>query len=138
MTKVYSHLRLEQRKLIEFLLNDNKNFSEIQKILKIDRTTISKEVKRNFTLKFHIKKTACLKYKDCPNTPCNFKKYCYVETPCPNLSKPPYVCNACSKKWHCTFTKKYYFADEANNMYLKRISESKKGVDIKEEQINDI
>ena len=138
MSKGYNHLCLEQRKLIEFLLNDNKNFSEIQKILKIDRTTISKEVKRNFTLKFHIKKTACLKYKDCSNTPCNFKRSCYVETPCPILSKPPYVCNACSKKWHCTFTKKYYFADEANNMYLKRVSESKKGVDIKEDQINDI
>lgn len=48
--KFYTHLSLEDRNIIEEELNQGSNFSEIAKILKKDPTTISKEIKRNFSI----------------------------------------------------------------------------------------
>ena len=52
MAKIsYNHLTIDQRNLIEHLLNKGKNFSLIGKTLKLDRTTISKEIRRNYFVK---------------------------------------------------------------------------------------
>lgn len=138
MTKVnYNHLNIEQRNLIEHLLNNGKNFSTIGDILKLDRTTIAKEVKRNYFLKVPIySKTVCANQQNCGVSSCKYNKKCYEEKICEKLLKPPYVCNDCPKKAGCRFTKHYYFASKAQEQYDKRISESKKGYDITEEEIN--
>ena len=41
----YTHLNKEQRSNLEYLINLNKNFTYIGKSIKVDRTTISKEIK---------------------------------------------------------------------------------------------
>ena len=45
MATNYCHLSKEQRNNIEHLLNKSFNFTDIGEVLKVDRTTISKEVK---------------------------------------------------------------------------------------------
>ena len=50
MTK-YNHLNELQRETISALLSKNLNFSQIGKAIKVDRTTISKEIKRNRYIK---------------------------------------------------------------------------------------
>lgn len=133
----YNHLTMEQRNLIEHLLNKGMNFLQIGKTLKIDRTTISKEVRRNFFTKVSTySKVVCANQSSCGLSFCNYKKKCYQVKECPKLTKPPYVCNTCSTKAHCRLTKHYYFANEAQKLYDIRVSESKKGYDISEEDIN--
>lgn len=133
----YKHLTIEQRDLIEHLLNRNKNFSEIGTALKIDRTTISKEIRRNFTVKVNVySKVVCENQINCGISSCNYQKNCYKAKECKLLTKPPYVCNSCSKKIGCKLTKRYYFGSEAQKLYDERIVESKKGYDISEEDIN--
>lgn len=51
MSTNYCHLSKEQRNEIENLLNKSMNFTSIGEALKVDRTTISKEVRRNRYLK---------------------------------------------------------------------------------------
>lgn len=138
MTKVkYTHLTMEQRNLIEHLINQGKSFLAIGKILKIDRTTIAKKIKRNYQIKVPTySKTICENQKDCQKSSCNYNKKCYKAKTCEKLLKPPYVCNACDKKARCRYTKHYYFASNAQKQYEERISESKKGYDILEEEID--
>src|SRR4051794_4682095 len=47
MTKKYTHLTLEQRYQIEALLKTEKNYEEIGEIVGVDKSTISREFKRN-------------------------------------------------------------------------------------------
>ena len=47
----YQHLNKEQRSTIEYLINLNKSFTFIGNSIQVDRTTISKEIKRNRYIK---------------------------------------------------------------------------------------
>ena len=50
--------------------------------------------------------------KQCKNSCPSFK-----EKYCPNLTKAPYVCNACDKKKICRLSKYYYRTKDANTKY---------------------
>lgn len=50
----YKQLSKEDRNTIENLINKGFNFSSIANSIKYDRTTISKEIKRNRYLKNHL------------------------------------------------------------------------------------
>ena len=47
----YSHLCKEQRNTIEYLLNKGFDFTYIGNAINVDRTTISKEIRRNRIIK---------------------------------------------------------------------------------------
>ena len=112
MTKgEYSHLSNEQRNLIEHLLNKGYSFSDIGKALNLDRTTISKEVRRNYSVKvIKNSKQHCINQNNCGIAFCNYDKQCYKGKECDKLSRPPYVCNSCTKKVGCRLTKHFYFS----------------------------
>lgn len=123
MTK---HLCREQRNIIEYLLNINKNFTYIAYSIDVDRTTIADEIKRN---RF-VKNAAFDKFdKEA------IEKTAYK---CDLLSKPPYVCNTCVNKRYCIKNKLYYNARYAQTLSDKRKSESRKGIDISPEIIEEI
>ena len=108
----YSHLNEEQRDNIEHLLGINKTFTYIGKSIKTDRTTVSKEIRRNryirsnFYDEFDSKgiESAVAKYD--------------------KLTKPPYVCNTCPNKRYCTNHKLYYNAK--NTVFMKKITKAPK------------
>lgn len=83
------HLRIEDRLIIEYGLDQNYSLKEIAEKLKKDPTTISKEIKRN-----KCRKTSKFKEHDIKQ--------------CSKLSRYPYVCNGCSKVTTCTTEKSYY------------------------------
>ncbi|MDK2902853.1 MAG: transposase, family [Clostridiales bacterium] len=56
----------------------------------------------------------------------------YEKYVCPHLSKPPYVCKACSDLKSCTLEKSTYAADDAQKEYKLCLSESRKGISIDE------
>lgn len=123
MTK---HLCREQRNVIEYLLNINKNFTYIAYSIDVDRTTISDEIKRNRFVRSPIYDKFDKK---------GIEKIAYK---CDLLLKPPYVCNTCVNKRYCIKNKLYYNARYAQEISDKRKSESKMGIDISPETIEEI
>lgn len=126
MATNYVHLNKEQRSTIEYLINKNMNFTEIADILKVDRTTVSKEIRRNRyltnSLFLDFNKTGISK----------------AIKACDRLSKPPYVCNNCPNKTSCIKAHLYYNANKAQKNYTNLLSDSRKGVDITKEEIEQI
>ena len=119
----YKQLSKEDRNTIEDLLNKGFNFSYISDSIKYDRTTISKEIRRNRYLKSHL-------YSEYSQT--GIKKALSM---CDKLSKPPYCCNHCQYKNSCTNYHLYYNATIAQHHYESILKEARLGVDISDEQI---
>lgn len=118
MTKTNGHLNLEQRESIQYFINSNKSFSYIGNALSLDRTTISKEIKRNRYIKSN--------YYD----PFDKKGIDFALKRCKKLSLPPYVCNTCIHKNKCPLNHLYYNFKLAQQHYEDVLSSSRQGVDI--------
>lgn len=122
--KTYNHLTKEQRSTIEHLLNKGFNFTDIGYAINVDRTTISKEIKRNRYLRNSIYSYFSeLGIKKAINS-------------CDNLSKKPYCCNSCKLKSSCCKSHLFYNADEAQKHYDETNIKSRQGIDITEDNIN--
>ena len=117
------HLKIEDRLIIEYGLDQNYTLKEIAERVKKDPTTISKEIKRNRFIKASKRKEndlqSCQHRKSCIKTNlCNSScgKQCkkcrfincyrtcneYSIKKCTKLNRYPYVCNSCSKVTTCT------------------------------------
>lgn len=132
--RVYQkHLTILNREDIEKLLKLDFRFYQIADKIQKHPTTISKEIINNRTQhkpsNFNNKSNFC-KHKD----KCSLKNICnsnchtecrrcgkcndvckeYELDICPKLSKPPYVCNACSVYAQCRKIKYVYVADKAH------------------------
>ena len=116
-TKKYKHLSFEDRCTIEEFLNNNYNFTQIGNRIGKDRTTISDEVKKHRYLR---------STNNCNNQPCCFD------------SKPPYVCNGCSKFNYCRRIRYSYSHVVAYNEYIKTLIKSRSHLKITKEEIASI
>ena len=148
------HLNIQDRLFIEECLtnwhNDSLNFQIIANSLAKDPTTISKEIKRNSTVippkSFNNGFNQCAKKYDCKkrhicNEYCKLKcseciycnKYCkdFEKIICPQLKRPPYVCNACPQQVKCKQEKRVYSSTTAQANRDLNVSESKSGLNIK-------
>ena len=94
------HLSFEDRCVIEEYLNNNFNFTQIAQRISKYRTTIARDVKKHRFLRTTNK---------CNNQPCCFE------------SKPPYVCNGCSKFNFCKKQKYSYSSHIAYNEYKQTL-----------------
>ena len=125
MTK-YNQLLKEQRETIEYMISKNYSFTSIGKAIDKDRTTISKEIKRNRYLKSYFYDAF-----DPKGISESIKK-------CPKLQKKPYVCNACPLKHKCNKHKLYYNASIAQKHYEETLVSSRQGIDITPDEIDEI
>lgn len=156
--KFYTHLSIDDRNIIEEELNQGSNFKEIAEILGKDPTTISKEVKRNFSTikpstfnnsynRCEFKRscklknvcgkscsTLCKNCSKCNELCYNFKK----EKNCPKLNRPPYVCNGCLKRTNCRKEKSVYKSKEADIIYYDILISSRQGINKTPEQLNEL
>ena len=126
MATNYVHLSKEKRSSIEYLINQGFNFTYISNSINVDRTTISKEIRRNRYIKNSL-------FSDYSET--GIKR---AINSCEKLSKPPYCCNNCKNKNFCSKYHLYYNATKAHNHYLDSLSETRKGLDISKEEIDQI
>ena len=137
------HLSLDERMNIEKYLTQNKSFKEIGRLVNKNCTTISREIKNHYV----VKNTGCVgrKFNNCiyRATCPNRGKLCtlgncseFKEEKCPLLNKPPYVCNGCKNKTHCTLTKHFYDSIYSYNEYSDILSEVRKGVLIDQSEID--
>lgn len=155
------HLTLDQRYKIEHCLNNCMSFKAIGLELSKDCTTVSKEIKAHIIFEkkgapyrpFNdcIHRRNCFHYGDgCTECSRKSKKNCwacgrccsvctdYKKEVCPLLTKPPYVCNGCSKRNECTLEKHLYRAFAAQREYEDVRSESRSGFNLTEEELRQL
>ncbi|MGM9848636.1 MAG: IS30 family transposase [Bacilli bacterium] len=122
----YNQLCEEQRETIQMFINKNESFTAIGNAIKVDRTTVSREIKRNRYIKSY--------YYDA------FDKKGIDEavSKCDRLKRPPYVCNNCPLKNKCSKHHLYYNSNLANKHANEVLSVSRTGVDISPETIEEI
>lgn len=152
------HLTLEERTVIQSMLDNHSSFTEIGSALGKDRTTISKEVRGHLVFRRigyqRVNYNACARrfscgkrnvcsecrsdkaYKLCRRCfACN--RFCpdFVEVICPKLLKKPYVCNGCGSRYiGCTLEKRFYYASDAQKEYTETLSEARSGFSLTEEE----
>ena len=122
----YNQLSIEQRDIIQTLINQNKSFTYISSVINKNRRSISKEIIRNRYIKSN--------FYDAFNK----KGINIALSRCKKLSLPPYVCNSCTKKNTCPLNHLYYNSNIAHNHYLDILSSSRKGIDTDSNTIDEI
>lgn len=105
------HLTLDKRIEIEKGIEEKKNFTQIG--LKINKSpkTVSNEILRNRQIE-------------------HCSSWYSKEKVCDKTLKPPYVCNACPSRKGCRKTRYYYYAKDAQAEYERKLSDSRKGIDM--------
>lgn len=150
------HLKMEDRLIIEYGLDQNYTLKEIAERIKKDPTTISKEIKRNKILRISKRKEndvkpcqhrrSCTKINLCNNSCGNQCKKCrfincyrtcdeYSTKKCSKLNRYPYVCNGCSTVTTCTGEKNYYKAKVADAKYKELLVASREGLNITSKEL---
>lgn len=153
------HLKMEERLIIEYGLDQNKTLKEIAEKIKKDPTTISKEIKRNRFFKESKKRKTdilscqnqkkCVKTNICNNNCGKLCKKCrfvncyrnckdYSIKKCSKLNRYPYVCNSCDTVTTCTGEKSYYKAKVANVKYTELLVSSREGLNITQTELDKI
>lgn len=114
--KTWKHLDIENRKAISSCISHNYKLINISKILNYDSRGISREVKRN---RIPI---------DFPNA---------TSSNCPTLKRWPYVCTNCKNRYkECPFIKFKYDAKIAQRKADANLINSRKGIDINNDEFN--
>ena len=121
----YNQLNASQRETIQILFNKGKSFTDIGLAIGKDRTTIYKEIKRNRYIKSNFYDAFDVNGINKDIEDCSRLKNCYVCNNCPNKSK----CN----KHHL-----FYDYRLAQKHYEEQLVNSRTGVDIKPNEIDDI
>ena len=156
--KKKKHMTFDDRLSIQKGLSDHLSFKAIAKDISKDCTTVSKEIRSHLIFKktgaparpFNDcrNRTRCTHYGDiCPfcdksrkRNKCSLCSHCqdtcpdYVKDECALLTKPPYVCNGCTFRHHCTLEKRLYDAKSAQKEYEEILTESRSGFNLTEEE----
>ena len=144
-----SHLTLEERIIIETMLNENQSLKSIARKLERSTSTISREIKVHTVIiprktmnncknqygcvHRHVCSDTCRrKCKDCAR--CIHHCPDYIPNTCERLLVPPYVCNGCSVQ-RCRLERKYYKASSAQRAYKAVLADCRKGFNVTEEQL---
>ena len=150
------HLTIDDREFIEDALNMKLTLKEMADHINKDKTTISKEIKRNRILltrkpeqaaKTCAHKTTCKRRHVCGNPSCdktcrhckhyNCYNHCkdFKQSTCKQLKCFPHVCNGCDQKIGCRLLKYKYRAKDAQQRYENQLVESRKGIDLSSEEL---
>lgn len=106
----FAHFTLELRKLLSRLLDENKSFRTIAKIIGCAVSSITNEILRH---RIYLEK----RFGDGIQK-CNSQR----------LIKAPYVCNGCENYRYCRKSKYIYDPLKAHEQYLKTLKESRSGI----------
>lgn len=153
------HLTFDDRLAIQAGLQNGLKVARIAKNLGKDRATVGREIKAHRRLVSTSNGNNCVHHKTCSRIPdCRSgcyrgKRQCqtacggcqegcpdYREEFCSDYEKSPFVCNACDHRLRCRLRRMLYDAKYAQEQYEKTLSESRRGIAMTEqelEQIND-
>lgn len=115
------HLTLEAREEIQKCLDHGVTFKDIARRIGKAPTTVSREVKKHLTFK-----EASVKRTKTDGAP--------LAKTCPNLLKPPFLCNPCPTKTHCSYQKQFYYAKAAQREYETLLVEAREGIPLNDKE----
>ena len=149
--KPTKHLSLENRAVIENMLNMGESVSQIARCLERPVSTITREIKGHMTI-VPRKGNDCDNYHNCRHKHiCGDKdcyaqcrqcshctKYCqnYKQHQCALKTSSPYVCNSCTSKHLCKNEKHFYYAKAANSEYRAVLSDARSGFSLSEKELS--
>ncbi|MCR5338269.1 MAG: IS30 family transposase [Lachnospiraceae bacterium] len=146
------HLTYGKRCKIETRLGDGYSIRAIAEEIDCSPSTISREIKNHTqTIKSLmndcLNKSNCQRKNVCGGSSCpkkcktcnKCKKFCddYIQSFCETLTEKG-LCNGCKKMNRCSFEKRVYRANEAENEYREMLVGRRNGFDLTGEQIRSI
>lgn len=152
------HLTLNDRIIIETMLNQKASFRNIADAIAKNPTSISREIRSHLIFRriggMHLSYNACVHRFNCSKshicTTCHSERkytlcrrcsmcntFCkdFEKASCTKLAKPPYVCNGCGKRATCSLEKCFYKAQEAHSEYKHILAEARSGISLSEDEI---
>ena len=150
-----SRLKLSDRIVIECGIYEKLKLSEIAKKIGKTPETVSREIRMNSTRVKgeHPYGKDCHFAGECKRKGLCGKGVCsrrcvscreydcteicsrYNNSPCAELSRPPYVCNVCGRKRKCKADRAYYIAHQADAMAKRRNSVSRSKIHVRGEEL---
>lgn len=131
-TNRFSHLTLEERRIILTGITNGSTKTAIAKTIGKDNSTVGKEIKQHRVLSHKCKMPLeCNNYRKCP-----FGRQCTTDCPkyipfhCSRRDRSPGACNGCSNWSHCRFDKYQYCPEKAQNVYETTLVDSRQGVNL--------
>lgn len=128
----FSHLTLEERRIILTGINNDSTKTAIAKTLGKNKSTICKEIKNHRVLAYKCKMPLeCSNYRKCP-----YDRGCTIECPeytpfyCSRRDRSPGACNGCSNWSRCRFDKYKYQPETAQADYRATLVDSREGVNL--------
>lgn len=152
-----SHLTLAARSEIENGLRRGDSCGDIARRLKVARTTIVREIRKHAVASEKgargrltnrcIHRSECTRHFLCQscsrplqNRRCSSCAHCneicpdFEEIVCQALSRPPYVCNGCTREGICVLRKRFYVAKVAQEEYEELLSSAREGAAVTDEE----
>lgn len=131
-TNAYSHLTLEERRIILKGITNGSTKSAIAQTIGKDKSTVGKEIKAHRVL---VKKCPmpleCTAYRKCA-----YDRQCTADCPdytpfrCSRRDRSPGACNGCSNRSKCRFDKYEYNPEKAQAVYRETLTDSRSGVNL--------
>lgn len=131
-TNAFSHLTLEERRIILTGIINGSTKTAIAQTIGKDKSTVGKEIKLHRTLTHKCKMPLeCNHYRKCP-----FDRQCTPDCPayspfrCSRRDRSPGACNGCSNWSRCRFDKYQYCPEDAQMDYRATLVGSRQGVNL--------
>ena len=131
-TNAFSHLTLEERRIILTGITNNSTKTAIAQTIGKDKSTVGKEIKLHRVLTHKCKMPLeCNNYRKCA-----FGRNCTLDCPeyspfrCSRRDRSPGACNGCSHWSHCRFDKFQYCPEDAQMDYRTTLIDSRQGVNL--------
>ena len=126
-TNAFSHLTLEERRIILTGITNNSTKTAIAQTIGKDKSTVGKEIKLHRVLTHKCKMPLeCNNYRKCA-----FGRNCTLDCPeyspfrCSRRDRSPGACNGCSHWSHCRFDKFQYCPEDAQMDYRTTLIDSR-------------
>lgn len=128
----FSHLTLEERRIILAGITNGSTKTAIAQTIGKDKSTVGKEIRLHRTLTYKCKMPLeCNHYKKCV-----YGRQCTPDCPeyspfhCSRRDRSPGACNGCSDWSRCRFDKYQYSPEEAHRDYRTTLTDSREGVNL--------
>lgn len=128
----FSHLTLEERRIILAGITNGSSKTAIAQTIGKDKSTVGKEIKCHRILSHKCKMPLeCNNYRKCPfGRHCSINCSGYSPFKCSRRDRTPGACNGCSNWSKCHFNKFTYSPEDAHLDYRTTLVDSRQGVNL--------
>ena len=155
--KKNKHMSVEDRVRIQKGIENRESFASIARAIGVATSTVSREVKANRTRSVPkgkrwnlcVRKRGCSKSSVCGGCGIARCRSCakvrcwevcpdFEEARCEVISRAPFVCGDCHRRFNCGFMQADYVAVKAQLSYEARLVSSREGISLRPEQLESV